>query len=122
MNKFPFGVGIMGFLHGFTALYAVFTIGSLFIFAMSLIFMPEGNLKTIVTTVSFSTFLALCIIGIVLKVKKPDIFLVKEERSFTLRIEGSKIPRGEIVTEITELDKPKEYPQINNKPKGAGEQ
>ena len=120
MNNLPVGVGIKGLLHGFSALYGLFSGGFLLVFAMS--FFLSGVLQLAVMLVGLVGFLAFAILGVVLKIQKPDIFLVKEEHRITITLEGSKIPNGEIVTEITKLDKPRQHPLINNQPKKMGEQ
>jgi hypothetical protein len=110
MNKSPVGVGIRGFLHGFSALYGLFTAGFLLVFAMS--FILSGIERSIVMGLGLAGFLAFCILGVVLKKRQPDIFLVKEERHLTITLEGAKIPGGEITTEMTAIGTPEKLPQI----------
>ncbi len=121
MNSLPVGVMAKGLLHGFATLYGISIVGCLFIFAMSFL-LPDGLLKTALMIGSILAFFALIIICIILRLRRPDIFSVKEEYHLTITTEGSKIPDGEIVREITKLDIPRQYPQINNKPKEMGEQ
>lgn len=121
MNPLPVGVMAKGLLHGFATLYGISIVGCLFIFAMSFL-LPDGLLKTALIIGSILAFFVLVIICIVLRLRQPDIFSVKEEYHLTITTEGSKIPNGEIVTEITELSEPRQYPQIDNKPEKAGEQ
>lgn len=121
VNPLPVGIMAKGLLHGFATLYGISIVGCLFIFGMSFL-LPDGLLKTAIMMGSLLAFFVLIIICIVLRLRQPDIFSVKEEYHLTITTEGSKIPNGEIVKEITKLDTPKQFPQINNKPKGMGEQ
>ena len=120
MDKPSVGIGIKGLLHGFAALYGLAMGGFLLVFAMS--FMLSGVLQWVVMGLGLIGFVAFSGLAVILKMRKPDIFVVREEHLLTIRTEGSKIPKGKIITEITELDKPRHYPQINNNQEEMGEQ
>lgn len=111
MSQFPFGVMAKGLLHGFATLYGLFIVGFLFIFAMSFL-IPEGTARYVIMGFGLIGFLSFCIVGIVLRCKKSDIFSVREDYHLTIRTEGSKTPEGEIIREITQLQEPKKIPQI----------
>lgn len=110
MNKSPIGVGIKGLLHGFSALYGLFIGGFLLVFTMS--FILSGVLQLVVMWFGLIGLLAFSVLGVILKIRKPDIFLVKEEHLLTIKLEGSKIPDGGIITEMTSIGSPKKHPQI----------
>ena len=118
MNQSPVGVGIKGFLHGFSALYGLSIGGFLLVFAMS--FMLSGDPQLLVMAVGLIGFVAFCILGVILKLLKPDIFLVKEEHLLTIKLEGSKTPDGQITTEMTQLSKPSQHLQISSTLKDKG--
>ena len=119
MNRFPVGIGIKGFLHGFSALYGLFTGGFLLVFVMS--FIIPGGTQLIVMVVGLVGFLAFSILGVILKLLKPDIFLVKEEHHLRIELEGAKIPNGEIITGMTAIGSPKKDSQIEEAKEQRGE-
>lgn len=120
MSQFPFGVMAKGLLHGFATLYGLFVVGFLFIFAMSFV-MPEGTARYVIMGIGVTGFLGFCIVGIVLRCKKSDIFSVREDYHFTITTEGSKIPNGEIITEMTAVGSPEKHPQIEEAKEQQGE-
>lgn len=119
MNHFPVGIMAKGFLHGFATLYGIFCVGSLFIFGMSFL-IPEGIIRIVVMGISLIGFFTFCTIAIVLRCKKPEIFSVREDYYLTIKTEGAKTPDGKLITEITQLEKPKRRPRITSGGKGKG--
>jgi len=119
MNKSPVAVSIKGLLHGFSALYGLFTAGFLLVFAMS--FILSGVLQLAVMLVGLVGFLAFCILGVILNIRDKDTFKVKEEHYLTIRLEGAMTPDGIITTKVSQLDKPRQYPQINDTKGRTGE-
>lgn len=80
------GYQVRGFLSGFSALYAMFTLGSLGLFILVLKGMSSSWIQDVLLFVFGGGFIGLVVYAVIRERKHPETFAVKETQEINLTI------------------------------------
>jgi hypothetical protein len=96
VNQPPVGYQVKGILSGFTALYAIFTIGCAFLAALPLVFKLDSWKGNVITIVFGVGFVVLVVYAVIRERNHPETFATKQTQEVVITITPPQVksPQG----------------------------